>query len=329
MVYIESKSTNPAFNLALEQFVFDEMDPSNSYFMLWQNANTIVVGKYQNTLQEINREYVEENKIQVVRRLSGGGAVYHDLGNLNFTFVTNAQSGKGMDFSRFCQPVVQALRAFAVPAEMNGRNDMTIEGRKFSGNAQYIKNGRVMHHGTILYNSDLGKIGNALQVKPEKMRSKGVASVKSRVTNINEYMNPPVPLNVFKTKLVQEMFRTGDLQEYTLTPQQLLRVEELQKSRYDTWEWNYGASPGYEIEKSGLIEGCGCIEVQLQTAKEKIQAIQITGDFFTVGDLEVFQKQLVGQHLNREELLPVLTKLQPEQVIRNLSAAAFLDLLLQ
>ncbi len=329
MIYIESKSTNPAFNLALEQYVFDGMDKKQDYFMLWQNANTIVVGKHQNTLQEINKQYVEENKIQVVRRLSGGGAVYHDLGNLNFTFIMDAGNDKSLDFSRFCQPVVQALRAFNVPAAMNGRNDMTIDGKKFSGNSQYVKNGRVMHHGTILYDSDLGKIASALQVSKEKMRSKGVASVKSRVTNVKEYMNPPVPLEQFKQELLREMFKGSSLCEYILSPQDLAQVEALQKSRYDTWDWNFGASPGYETEKSLRIEGCGQINVQLQMAKEKIQAVKITGDFFTGKALEELEEWLIGKRLQPDELRPLVEKLQPEQYIRNLTAESFLELLLK
>ena len=329
MLYIESKSTNPAFNLALEQYVFDGMDKKQDYFMLWQNANTIVVGKHQNTLQEINKQFVEENNIQVVRRLSGGGAVYHDLGNLNFTFIMDAGTDKSLDFPRFCQPVVQALQAFNVPAAMNGRNDMTIDGKKFSGNSQYVKNGRVMHHGTILYDSDLGKIACALQVSKEKMRSKGVASVKSRVTNVKEYMNPPVPLEQFKQELLREMFKGSSLREYALTPQDMAQVEALQKNRYDTWDWNFGASPGYETEKSLRIEGCGQINVQLQMAKEKIQAVKITGDFFTGKALEELEEWLIGKRLQRDELRPLVENLQPEQYIRNLTAESFLELLLK
>jgi len=150
MIYIESRNSSPFHNLALEQFVFDNLGLENDCFMLWQNDNSIIVGKHQNTSGEINAAFVKERNITVARRLSGGGAVYHDLGNLNFTFITGAEKTEGIDFSVFCEPIGKALRSFGVPVEISGRNDMTVDGKKFSGNAQYIKNGRVMHHGTIL-----------------------------------------------------------------------------------------------------------------------------------------------------------------------------------
>jgi len=161
MYYLESASMDPAWNLALEQFVFDQLGPREDCFMLWQNDRTIVVGKYQNVLEEINSTYVKEHGITVVRRLSGGGAVYHDRGNLNFTFVARDCQGGMIDFSSFCRPVVDALREMGVPAQINGRNDMTIGDKKFSGNAQYLRQGRVMHHGTLMFDSDLEAVGPA------------------------------------------------------------------------------------------------------------------------------------------------------------------------
>ena len=160
--------------------------------MLWQNDNAVIIGKYQNTLAEINQPYVEAHKIKVVRRLSGGGAVYHDLGNLNYTYITDAGELGTLNMRVFCEPIVKALAEFGVTAEINGRNDMTIHGKKFSGNAQYIRHGRVMHHGTLLYNSDLSAVSKALQVDPEKIRAKGMESVRSRVTNIRRYLKEDV-----------------------------------------------------------------------------------------------------------------------------------------
>ena len=150
MYYLESGSHDPGFNLALEQYVFDRLDRAHAYCMLWQNDNAIIVGKNQNTVGEINAAYVKEHGIRVVRRLSGGGAVYHDLGNINFTFIVDSGATAAFDFSTFCRPIVKALEHFGVHAEINGRNDMTIDGKKFSGNSQYGKQGRTMHHGTIL-----------------------------------------------------------------------------------------------------------------------------------------------------------------------------------
>ena len=190
MYYLESGSHDPGFNLALEQYVFDRMDRAHAYCMLWQNDNAIIVGKNQNTVGEINAAYVKEHGIRVVRRLSGGGAVYHDLGNINFTFIVDSGATAAFDFSTFCRPIVKALEHFGVHAEINGRNDMTIDGKKFSGNSQYGKQGRTMHHGTILYDSDLEVVEKALTVSRDKLEGKGIQSVRSRALILPE-TSPP------------------------------------------------------------------------------------------------------------------------------------------
>ena len=203
MIFINNTySTDPTFNLAFEEYVFESMDQNETYFMLWQNDHAIIVGKHQNTIEEINQDFVKEQGIKVVRRLTGGGAVYHDLGNLNFTFIVNNDSGKPFDFQSFTRPVVKALQSLGVNAEFNGRNDITIDGKKFSGNSQYAKRGRVLHHGTVLFNSKLDTVQNALKVKKDKIESKGVKSVKSRVTNIADYLEPGFTLEDFKKALV-------------------------------------------------------------------------------------------------------------------------------
>ena len=198
VVFIESNSNDPRFNLALEQYVFDEMPKDREYFWLWQNHNTIVVGKHQNTAQEINQTYVREHGITVVRRLSGGGAVYHDMGNVNFTFIADTGDMETLNLHAFCTPVVNTLEQIGVKAEVSGRNDITIDGKKFSGNSQYIKHGRIMHHGTLMFDSDLSVVSKALQVSSDKYESKGFKSVKSRVTNIKPYAPADMDMN-FKT----------------------------------------------------------------------------------------------------------------------------------
>ena len=181
--YLDLMTTDPSYNLAMEQYVFDCLPRDRMYFMLWQNDNAIIVGKYQNTIAEINEEAVRERGIRVVRRLSGGGAVYHDMGNLNFTFITDVGESNALDLKLFCEPVVRTLATLGVKAEVNGRNDITIDGKKFSGNSQYIRQGRVMHHGTIMFDSDLSVVSEALRVDPTKIQTKGIRSVRSRVTN--------------------------------------------------------------------------------------------------------------------------------------------------
>ena len=195
--YLDLMTTDPSYNLAMEQYVFDCLPRDRMYFMLWQNDNAIIVGKYQNTISEINEEAVRERGIRVVRRLSGGGAVYHDMGNLNFTFITDAGGSGTLDMKLFCEPVVRTLAALGVRAEVNGRNDITIDGKKFSGNSQYLRQGRVMHHGTIMFDSDLSVVGEALRVDPTKIQTKGIRSVRSRVTNVAEHLPERVTLPEF------------------------------------------------------------------------------------------------------------------------------------
>ena len=217
MEYINSPRTDPCWNLALEQYVFDSLDRSKSYFMLWQNHNTIVVGKNQNTVAEINSDFVRAHDITVVRRLSGGGAVYHDLGNLNFTFITDADKMDGIDLHMFCVPIVETLRSFGVQAEISGRNDITVDGKKFSGNSQYVREGRVMHHGTIMFDSDLTTVTQALQVDRDKIQSKGIKSVASRVTNLRPYMPEGTTLAQFRQRLLEYLSVAEPLHTLTLT----------------------------------------------------------------------------------------------------------------
>ena len=205
--YLDLMTTDPSYNLAMEQYVFDCLPRDRMYFMLWQNDNAIIVGKYQNTISEINEQAVRERGIRVVRRLSGGGAVYHDMGNLNFTFITDAGGSSALDMKLFCAPVVRTLAALGVKAEVNGRNDITIDGKKFSGNSQYLRQGRVMHHGTIMFDSDLSVVGEALRVDPTKIQTKGIRSVRSRVTNVAEHLPERVTLPEFRRILLENILR--------------------------------------------------------------------------------------------------------------------------
>lgn len=327
MRYIYSPGTDPYWNLALEQHVFDGLDKSNDYFMLWQNDNAIIVGKYQNTAGEINSAYVRENGVKVVRRLSGGGAVYHDLGNLNFTFIADSREN-GFDFSTFCAPVIRALGSLGVRADLSGRNDMTIGGKKFSGNAMYVKNGRVMHHGTIMYDSDLDALSKALNVSMDKMESKGVKSVRSRVTNIKSHMDGDIPIDRFIAALRDYMFQEYEMEEYRLTQDDLDRVGKLRDEVYSTWEWNFGSSPKYSVHKERRIEGCGKIEVFMEVAQGIIGDIRFYGDFFGGGDHDDIRALLKGRKLSEEDIRSALSGVTIEHYFRNLTLDGFLSLLL-
>ena len=330
MYYLESASMDPAWNLALEQFVFDQLGPREDCFMLWQNDRTIVVGKYQNVLEEINSTYVKEHGITVVRRLSGGGAVYHDRGNLNFTFVARDCQGGMIDFSSFCRPVVDALREMGVPAQINGRNDMTIGDKKFSGNAQYLRQGRVMHHGTLMFDSDLEVVGQALAVRPDKIQSKGLKSVRSRVTNIKPYVNDPqMTVEDFWAALRERMFWCFSMRKYQLSPQELEQVEELRKRIYSQWEWNHGHSPACSIRKERRVEGCVTLQIHMDVEKGNITRLAFRGDYFVRKDSDALAEYLQGTPLEEGALRQALKDWPVEDYFVRMDLDTFVSAMLQ
>lgn len=308
MLYLESPTRDPYFNLALEEYLFEELGRSRPCFMLWQNDNTIVVGKYQNTAEEINQAFVDAHHIRVARRLSGGGAVYHDKGNLNFTFVVDQGSNPAFNFKIFVQPVVEALARFGVHAEFTGRNDLTIDGMKFSGNAQYARHGRLLHHGCIMLDSNLTSVADALRVKEAKFASKAVKSVRSRVTTINAHAPSPISMADFKGALRACAMASGELEPFALTREDLAAVQALRDGKYATWEWNYGFSPAYGVRREMKFPG-GLVTAHLQAEKGRIQAVRFYGDFFGSRDLGELERALEGLPLD-EHLAEALTGLQ-------------------
>ena len=269
--YLDLMTTDPSYNLAMEQYVFDCLPRDRMYFMLWQNDNAIIVGKYQNTIAEINEEAVRERGIRVVRRLSGGGAVYHDMGNLNFTFITDVGESNAL-----------------------GRNDITIDGKKFSGNSQYIRQGRVMHHGTIMFDSDLSVVSEALRVDPTKIQTKGIRSVRSRVTNVSEHLPEKVTLPEFRRILLENILKENPGEAYPLTQDDLAAVEKLRAERYATWDWNYGFSPVCTMLRRRRVDGCGMIEAYITVEHGKIAALTFKGDFFSASEPDELAAHFVG-----------------------------------
>ena len=294
MKYIESNSTNPYFNLALEEYLFDSVPTDESCFMLWQNTNTIVIGKYQNAIEEINQAYVDENKISVVRRLSGGGAVYHDAGNLNFTFIVDAKEVSDFNFKVFVIPIINALKKFGVQAAFNGRNDMTIDGKKFSGNAQYVKKGKVLHHGCIMLDSNLTDVSDALKVKAAKFISKNAKSVRSRVTTINA--GAPYPI----------------------TMDELTKIKRIQREKYETWNWNYGRAAAYSMVREEKFPA-GLVTVHMNAKDGCIGEIKFYGDFFGNGEIEELEEGLRGAALD-QNLTQKLEALQSSYYMNGITA---------
>lgn len=326
MNYLDLKTTDPAFNLAVEEYVFDYLPRDRMYVMLWQNDNAIIIGKNQNTLAQINESYVKEQGIRVVRRLSGGGAVYHDMGNLNFTVIADAQ-GENLDFGRFCALVVKTLRKLGIDAQINGRNDMTIDGKKFSGNAQYLRQGRVMHHGTILFDSNASVLANALQVDEAKIQAKGVKSVRSRVTNVRPCLPVDMTLPQFREVLLNTILEEEPGEEYILTEKDLEVVKKLQRERYDTWEWNYGRSPECTLHKKGRVEGCGTVEAFISLREGRISDITFRGDFFGVSDPEQLAALLIGCRPDRASLEQRLSQTDVSRYFMGMTVSELVSIL--
>ena len=327
MKYIDWKETDPQINLAFEEYVFNQMDQDQSYFLLWQNDNAVIVGKHQNTIEEINQEYIRENDIKVVRRLSGGGAVYHDLGNLNFTFIVNDRGREQFDFQTFTRPLVEALKTLGVNAEFNSRNDIAIDGKKFSGNSQYAKRGRILHHGTILFNSNLATIQSALKVKKDKIESKGIKSVKSRVTNITDYLDETYTMEDFKAALLKAMFANDNLEKITLSNEEIQAIERLKTEKYATWDWNYGKSPQYNLRKERKCD-FGLITVLLQVEKGEIKDLHFYGDYFGNGDIQELETLFIGVKPSEAALSKVLINTDLADYINGLDAKTLIDLIL-
>ncbi len=325
--FLDLHTTDPAFNLAAEEYVFNSLPRDCGYCMLWQNDNAIIIGKHQNTLAEINPTFVEQRGIRVVRRLSGGGAVYHDMGNLNFTFITDAGDVEELDFRLFCQPVIRALARLGVAAEVNGRNDMTIDGKKFSGNSQYIRDGRVMHHGTILFDSDLSVVSQALQVDPAKIQAKGIQSVRSRVTNVRPHLPKDASLPQFRQFLLQEIAQENGGEEYIFTAEDLAAIEELKQQRYGQWEWNYGESPACTLMKKRRFEGCGSVEAYLTVEHGLICSVSFRGDFFSAREPEELAQRLIGLRPERQAFAAALENCNVGAYFTGLDSAQLLDLL--
>lgn len=325
MLYIYNKNTNPYFNLAAEEYVLKEFQ--EECFMLWRNEPSIIVGKNQNTLAEINLDYVRQHKIPVVRRLSGGGAVFHDLGNLNFTFIVNEDVSSFSDFKRFTQPIIDVLRKLSINAEFSGRNDITIDGKKISGNAQYYYKNRILHHGTLLFSSSITDLSAALKVRPVKFEDKGVKSVSKRVTNISEHLKEPITIEQFIDLIMNHIReQTAESEMYEFTSEDIQKIEKLVREKYSTWEWNFGTSPDYSFKNEKKFTG-GTVEVNLNVEKGIIKDIKIYGDFFGKYDVSEVENLLKGVKHSEEEIRKVLSNIDMNDYFANITVDNLIEVM--
>jgi len=285
--------TDPTINLAMEEYVLKHLPADDSYFLFYVNEPSIIVGKNQNTIEEVNKQYVDEHHIHVVRRISGGGAVYHDKGNLNFSFVTSDDGNSFHNFKKFTEPIVQALQSMGVDAEMTGRNDIQVGAAKISGNAMVKVKNRMFSHGTLMLNSDLEEVQNALKVNPKKIQSKGVKSVRKRVANIEEFLDDSITIDQFKQIILKNIFGEHEVEEYHLTEEDWNNIKQLSNEKYRTWDWNYGKNPKYNFERDEKFEK-GFIQIKFDVKKGKIEHAKIFGDFFGEGNVNELEDALVG-----------------------------------
>lgn len=306
MLIINSPSNNAYFNIALEEYLLYKY-PTASIFLLYVNAPSIIIGKFQNTLAEINLDYIKEKNIKVVRRMSGGGAVYHDLGNLNFSFHTLLGENDFMDFSKFTQPIIKVLNELHVPATLEGRNDLLVNGKKFSGNAKLARNGKMIQHGTILFDSEMTVLNDALKINPLKYQDKAVKSNRARVINLKEFLSNEVTINHLKQALINEMIQSNQSATlYELTAEDVLGAENLITEKYDTWDWNFGFSPKYSFQNAAKIPA-GFIEVHLNVARGgNIEQAKIFGDFFASKPIEELEALFIGSNHNENDIRQIL-----------------------
>ncbi|SDC18656.1 lipoate--protein ligase [Shouchella lonarensis] len=328
MKFIDNEQiTDPRINLAVEEWALKHLDEDETYLLFYINEPSIIIGKNQNTFEEINLDYVKENGIHVVRRLSGGGAVYHDLGNLNFSFITKDDGASFNDFKKFTEPVVRALAELGVDAKLTGRNDIQVGERKISGNAQFTTKGRMFSHGTLLFNSEIEHVVSALNVKDEKIRSKGIKSIRSRVANIAEFLAEPMSMADFKAHLLKHIFHTNEtIPAYKLSQQDWADIHSLSEARYKNWDWNFGKSPTFDIQRAKRFP-IGTIDVRLNVRKGVITSCKIYGDFFGTQDVAELADVLIGTRYAFEPLQQVLAPVDLQGYFGTIDADDFLQLL--
>src|SRR5699024_249030 len=330
MKFIDNKGiTDPQINLAIEEYVLQKFGEEDTYLLFYINEPSIIVGRNQNSVEEINTEYVDANDIKVVRRLSGGGAVYHDKGNLNFSFITKDDGNSFHDFAKFTDPVVAALNNIGVPAELVGRNDLLVEGRKISGNAQFSTKGRMFSHGTLMLDSEIEHVVSALNVSKAKIESKGIKSIRSRVANISEYLDEKITIDEFKLLILRHIFDVDNMEDvpkYELTDQDWENINKISEDRYQKWEWNYGKSPAFNMKQSHKFDS-GLLDVRLDVKQGVIENCKIFGDFFGLGDVRDIEEKLIGTRYERKALVDALEDMDVSHYLGKISKEELINLI--
>lgn len=304
MKYLETKKTDPYYNLAFEEYILKHYRKGD-YLLLWQNDNTIVMGLHQNPYEEINLAKADELKVKIVRRITGGGTVYHDLGNLNYSYITDWKEGEDLAFGRFLQPVIEAFQKYGLHMEVKGRNDLLLDGKKISGNAQTLEQNRLLQHGTLLIHSNLDLLSSVLNVSADKFISKSVKSVRSRIANIQDYVEEPLDVEEVKCLLKESFGRHGAFEEMELCPEELVRIERLAEEKYRTKAWNFGRAPKFAYKNRKRFPD-GSVEVNLQITEGRIARCVINGDFLALKSVRAVEEKLIGSLYDRGQIEEIL-----------------------
>ena len=325
MRYLKNPSTNPYYNMAFDEYCLESLPIDEPVFFLWQNRPAVIVGFNQEVNTEVNLDYLKENGIDLVRRVTGGGAVYHDLENLNYTIVGRSEDLE-RDYPEYASLLAKALQTLGVPATLSGRNDILVEGRKVSGFAKRVCKNRLMVHGTLMYNVDVDVLTNVLNPSTTKLQSKGIASVRSRVANLCEYL-PEIPdIQTFSQRLEEILSNNYTDTEYQLTETDLANIQRLTDKKFATWEWNYGRSPKATLVHSARL-ACGTVEIHLTLAENRIASCRFGGDFLGNLPASDVEKALTGIPYEINEIRKCLSKLEISRYFDRVSADNLLEMM--
>lgn len=326
MLFVDNENiTDPRLNLAIEEHLLRNLDAAEPLLLFYINEPSVIIGRNQNTLEEIDPDYVEANQIHVVRRLSGGGAVYHDMGNLNFSFITAGREDLH-NFAKFTEPVVQVLRELGIAAELRGKSDIFANGKKISGNAQYATGRRMFSHGTLLFDTNLQHMLQAINPNRLQIESKAVQSIRNFVTNICELLPTPMDIQTLRQALLRGIFGSDDVPAYVLTEADWAQIRQIMANRYALWDWNYGRSPKFNVQKSARFP-IGKLDARIDVDEGHIQGLKIYGDFAGRADIAQLESLLIGVRYDRDALASALKDVDIAPYFGDLPPADFLALL--
>ena len=324
MFYYISKSNQAAFNQATEEYFLKNFE--EDFYMLYRNKAAVIIGKHQNTLAEINLHKCEEEGIEIIRRLSGGGTVFHDEGNLNYCFISKGTKGELINFKKYSQPVIDVLQSLNVNAKFEGKSDLTIDGMKFSGNASHIYRSKVMQHGTMLFSSDLSRLNSLLKVNPLKFKDRGVRSIRSRVTNISDHLASPLKIDELQSEIVKHMQNQfPEVKEYILTQADQEAIQKLMDEKYLKWEWNFGYSPKYKFERLISFANGNILEIELDIEKGRIVRAEIHGNCTKMGGISNLEEKLINMPHHKETSLSELQTVDINDYFINISLDEFIQ----